>query len=77
MRLSSSTTLDLLAEKPGRYIHHDAGSYRMKEANGEDVKLTQDGKEYSVEPPSLLMDGLMDENRLVCDRSNYALPSNL
>jgi hypothetical protein len=76
MRLTSSMILDLLGEVPGRYIHRDAGSYRMKEANGEDVKLTKDGKECLVEPRLAQIDGLMDEEKLVCDRSKYSLPPN-
>lgn len=35
---------------PGTYIHNDAGNFRMKEASGADVKLSEDRKEYLVEP---------------------------
>jgi hypothetical protein len=74
MRLTTSMIPDLLSKKPRRYIHHNAGSYRMKEANGEDVKLTKDGKEYLVEPTPDQIDDLMDAEKLVRDGSTYALP---
>jgi hypothetical protein len=45
MMLYTSRITDLLRKKPGRCIHHDAGAFRMKEAKGEDVKLTDDRRE--------------------------------
>jgi hypothetical protein len=74
MRLRSTQILDLLNEKPGRYIHHAMGRYQMKEASGADVRLTEDGKEYPVEPTAEQMDGLMDLSKLVRDGSKYSLP---
>jgi hypothetical protein len=35
----------------------------MKEANGEDVKLMENGKEYLVEPTADQIDDLMGERR--------------
>jgi hypothetical protein len=46
----------ILDSQPGRYIRYDAGNFRMKEANGEDVRLTENGKEYLVEPTADQMD---------------------
>jgi hypothetical protein len=46
----------------------------MKEANGEDVKLTEDRREYLVEPTAQQIDDLMDAKRLVRDGSRYVLP---
>jgi hypothetical protein len=74
MRLSSTKILDLLHERSGRYIHHDMGGYRMKEVNRADVKLTENGREYLVEPTAGQMDGLIDESKLVRDGSEYSLP---
>ena len=74
MMLHTSRIPDLLHKKPGRYIHHDAGDFRMKEANGEDVKLTEDRREYLVEPTAQQIDDLMDAKRLVRDGSRYVLP---
>jgi hypothetical protein len=45
MMLYTLRITDLLRKKPGRCIHHDAGAFRMKEAKGEDVKLTDDRRE--------------------------------
>ena len=36
MKLRETKILDLLREKPGRFIQHDMGKYTMKEANGSD-----------------------------------------
>ena len=65
-----------LHQKPGRYIQHDMGLYRMKEADGADVlHIEKNGRESPVEPLAVHMDGLMDEGRLVRDGSRYLLPS--
>jgi hypothetical protein len=72
--LYTARITDLLRKKPGRYIHHDAGVFRMKEASGEDVKLMEDRREYVVEPTAQQIDDLMDAKRLVRDGSKYVLP---
>jgi hypothetical protein len=46
----------------------------MKEANGSDVKLAENSREYLVEPTAEQMDGLMDESKLVRDGSRYLSP---
>jgi hypothetical protein len=74
MMLYTSRITDLLRKKPGRYIHHDAGAFRMKEAKGEDMKLTEGGREYLVEPTAQQIDDLMDAKRLLRDGSRYVLP---
>ena len=74
MRLFTSRITDLLRKKPGRYIHYDAAGFRMKEENGEDVKLTEDRSEYLVEPTLQQIDDLVDAKRLVRDDSRYVLP---
>jgi hypothetical protein len=74
MMLYTSRITDLLRKKPGRYIHQDADAFRMKEAKGEDVKLTEDRREYLVEPTAQQIDDLMDAKRLVRDGSRYVLP---
>ena len=76
MTLNGTTILELLQQKPGRYIQHDMGLYRMKEADGADVlHIEKNGRESPVEPLAVHMDGLMDEGRLVRDGSSYLLPS--
>ena len=74
MMLRTSRIIDLLRNKRGRYIHHDAGAFRMKEANGEDVMLTEDRRGYLVEPTAQQIDDLMDAQRLVRDGAKYVLP---
>ena len=59
----------------GKHILYDAGNFRMKEANGEDVKLTENGKEYLVEPTADQIDDLMDAEQLVQEGTLYRLPS--
>ena len=73
MMLHTSRIMDLLRNKRGRYIHHDAGAFRMKEADGEDVKLTEDRRGYLVQPTAQRID-LMDAKRLVRDGAKYVLP---
>ena len=74
MMLRTSRIIDLLRNKRGRYIHHDAAAFRMKEANGEDVMLTEDRRGYLVEPTAQQIDDLMDAKRLVRDGAKYVLP---
>ena len=76
MMLNGTIILELLRQKPGRYIQHDMGLYRMKESNGVSVvHKDKNGREYPVEPLAAHMDGLMDEGRLVRDGLSYLLPS--
>ena len=75
MNLITSMIPKILDSQPGRYIRYDAGTFRMKEANGEDVKLTENGKEYLVEPTADQMDDLMDAEQLVQEGTLYRLPS--
>jgi hypothetical protein len=44
------------------------------EANGEDVKLTDNGKEHLVEPTADQMDDLMDAEQLVQEGTLHRLP---
>jgi hypothetical protein len=74
MMLNTTMILDLLGERPGRYIHHDMGHYRMKEANGADVKVPENGRESLVEPTAGQMDDLMDTKHLVHEGAQYLLP---
>ena len=73
MPLTITMITDLLGERPGRYINGDMGYYRMKEANGDDVKITDNGRECLVEPVAIQMDNLMDAGRLRQNGSRYYL----
>jgi hypothetical protein len=72
--LNTTMILVLLHEGTGRYIQHDMGHYRMKEANGVDVTVIENGGEYLVEPTAEQIDDLMDASKLVRDGSKYLLP---
>jgi hypothetical protein len=73
MMLNTTMILDLLAVKPGRYIQHDFGNYRMKESDGSDVTVTENGHDYLIEPIAAQMDDLTDASKLVCEGSRYRL----
>jgi hypothetical protein len=47
----------------------------LKEANGEDVMLTENGKGYLVEPTADQIDDFMDMEQLVQEATLYRLPS--
>jgi hypothetical protein len=64
----------ILDIQPGRLIRYEGGIFRMKEANGEDVKLTENGREYLVEPTADQIDDLMDAEQLVQEATLYRLP---
>jgi hypothetical protein len=74
MNLITSMIPKILESAPGRHIRYDAGNFRMKEANGEDVKLTEDRRGYLIEPTAQQIDDLMDAKRLVRDGAKYVLP---
>jgi hypothetical protein len=58
MNLITSMIPQILDAAPGRHILYEGGVFRMKEANREDVKLMENGKEYLVEPTADQMDDL-------------------
>jgi hypothetical protein len=74
MMLNTTMILDLLADKPGRYVQHESGTYRMKEADGSDVIITENGRDYLIEPIAEQMDDLMDASHLRREESQYRLP---
>lgn len=75
MNLITSMIPKLLDGAPGRHILCEGGIFRMKEANGDDVKLTENGKDYLVEPTADQIDDLMDAEQLVQEATLYRLPS--
>src|SRR4029077_5595739 len=75
MNLITSMIPKILDSEPGRHIRYEAGNFRMKEANGEDVKLTENGKEYLIEQTADQIDDLMDAEQLVQEGTLYRLPS--
>ena len=73
MKLRETKILDLLREKPGRFIQHDMGKYTMKEADDSDVIVTEKSKKYLVIPEDFHMDQLTDTGKLRRDGSRYYL----
>jgi hypothetical protein len=65
----------ILGSAPGRYILYDSGNFRMKEADGEDITLMENGMEYLVEPTADQIDDLVDSEQLVQEATIYRLPS--
>jgi hypothetical protein len=74
MNLNASMILGLLEHDRSRYIERDMGRYRLKEANGADVLVDDNGRQVPVEPMQIHMDDLERESRLVRDGSRYRLP---
>ena len=73
MMLGTSRILELLRERPGRYIEHSIGCYRMKEMNCGDVTVTGSGRRFSIKPLAQQMDDLMDASHLTHDGSRYSV----
>jgi hypothetical protein len=67
MMLNGSVILNLLRKKSGRYILRTTESYRMKEANGEDVECPIDLMNAER------IEELLDANQLVRDGPNKSL----
>ena len=67
--LRGTTILELLREKPGRYILYNLWRYRMKEADGADVIMNG----QPVEPYAVHMDDLIEAGNLVRDCAVYRL----
>jgi hypothetical protein len=69
--ITATMILDFLRKRPGRYIQHDTGHYRMKEANGVDVIESDDRGVFHVDPSQAQIDGLMEEAKLIQNGSRY------
>ena len=66
MGLRTSQIIDLLKEKPGRVIEHDAGKYVMNEPNGSVVIAKDaDGRSFEVRPLNEQIDTLLDDGLLI------------
>ncbi len=65
MRLHTTGLHNLLREKPGRYIYHHHGDYVVKEADGSDVTVTENGVTYPLRPPEIMIDDLVGASLLI------------
>jgi len=71
MMLDTTMILQLLHERPGRYIQRSMGDYSMMDANGVAVTVREDGKDFLVEPTAEQMNDLMAASHLICHGSKY------
>jgi hypothetical protein len=71
MDLTTSGVLDLLNQRAGRYIQHDMGDYRMKEASGADVTVSENGSDVPIQPTASQIDDLIDASLLIREGSRY------
>lgn len=69
-KLRTGQIVELLGERPGRYIEHDMGSFRMREPDGKDVLE----KGAPVEPDATQVDDLVRAGKLTQDGTRYRLP---
>jgi hypothetical protein len=74
MHLHTTGVLDLLSAKTGRYIEHHHGLYVMKEGDGSNVFVLEDGKHVHIEPSDGQMNDLLTAGHLVQEGSRYQLP---
>ena len=71
MDLTTTGILDLLNQRPGQYIQHDMGEYRMKETAGADITVRENGKDVPIQPTASQIDDLMDASLLIREGSRY------
>ncbi len=71
MYLHTTGVRKLLDQKPGRYIEDRRGVYTMREADGAAITLTEDGKEFAIQPAESQIDDLVKASYLVRDGSKY------
>lgn len=74
MHLHTRGVLDLLRAKTGRYIEHHRGLYVMKEEDGTNVFVLEDGKHVHIQPTEHQMNELLDEGHLIQEGSRYQVP---
>ena len=73
MHLSTTGVLKLLREKPGRYIEGRWAEYVVREADGTDVTVVEDGQTLPIRPVESQVDQLLEATYLVRDGSRYRL----
>ena len=74
MHLHTSGVLELLSAKTGRYIEHHRGLYVMKEGDGTNVFMLEDGKHVHIQPSEGQIDELVKAGHLIQEGSRYELP---
>jgi hypothetical protein len=74
MHLHTTGVIDLLSAKTGRYIEHHHGLYVMKEGDGTNVFMLENGKHVHIEPTDGQMTELLAAGHLIQEGSRYQLP---
>ncbi len=74
MHLHTTGVIDLLSAKTGRYIEHHHGLYVMKEANGTNVFMLENGKHVHIEPTDSQMADLVPAGHLIQEGPRFQLP---
>jgi hypothetical protein len=74
MHLHTSGVLDLLRAKTGRYIEHHRGLYVMKEGDGTNVFLIENGEHVHIQPSEGQIDDLVAAGHMIKEGSRYQLP---
>ena len=73
MHLHTAGVLDLLTAKTGRYIEEHHGHYVMKEGDGTNVFVLEDGRRLHIQPTESQMEDLVAKGHLIKDGSRYEL----
>ena len=73
MHLHTAGVLDLLTAKTGRYIEVHHGHYVMKEGDGTNVFVLEDGRHLHIQPTESQMEDLVAKGHLIKDGSRYEL----
>lgn len=74
MHLHTSKIPELLSESLGRHIEHHRGVYVMKEANGANVVVHENGESVHIHPLESQIEDLVAAGHLVRDGNLYRLP---
>jgi hypothetical protein len=73
MHLHTAGVLDLLTAKTGRYIEEHHGHYVMKEGDGANVFVIEDGRRLHIQPTQSQIEDLVEKGHLIKDGSRYEL----
>jgi hypothetical protein len=74
MHLHTTEVLDLLSAKVGRYIEHHRGLYVMKEGDGTNVFILENGEHVHIQPSEGQMGALVGAGHLIREGARYQLP---
>ena len=73
MHLHTAGILEMLGEKTGRFIEHHHGVYVMKEADGSNVFVIEDGQHVHIHPSEHQVDDLLAAGHLLKEGNRYHL----